>query len=150
MDQYRGLAWTTIVLGLVGLVIPFVGPLFNFGMGPEPAFAVTAARVIRHVIPGVAVVAGGALLLSGASSTRRFGGWLAVFGGAWLAVIPFLLQVTSAGQLARRLVYHSGTGLVITVLATYALGYLSGARTAGRTIDVTDRNEARAMTDVRG
>lgn len=123
----KRLSWIIVALGAFGFILPFVGPLFNFGMGPDPAFAVTSRRVVRHVIPGIPVILGGLMLMSASRQTRIWGGVLAVLGGAWLGVGPFLLQTESAFQLFRRFVYHPGTGLAIVVAASYALGRLHAA-----------------------
>lgn len=120
-----------VLLGAFGLIIPFVGPLFDFGMGPEPAWVLTTSRLVRHVIPGVAVILGGLLLFSRA--TRGLGVVLAVLGGTWMTVAPVVLGRVSGGPPAlidvlRPLTYHYGTGLLITALAAFALGRISGLR----------------------
>lgn len=128
MGRVRGLAWTIIGLGAIGFIIPFVGPLFNFGMGPDPAFVVTSGRVLRHVLPGAVVVLGGLLMLSGSEGTRRLGAAVAVFGGVWLGVYPWASDVGGVGQFIRRGVYHWGTGLAVLALASFALGRITAAR----------------------
>ncbi len=120
-----------VLLGAFGLIIPFVGPLFDFGMGPEPAWVLTTSRLVRHVIPGVAVILGGLLLFSRA--TRGLGVALAVVGGIWMTVAPVVLGRMSESPPAlldvlRPLTYHYGTGLLITALAAFALGRMSGVR----------------------
>ncbi len=109
-------------------MIPFVGPLFNFGMGPAPAFAVTATRLLRHVIPAAFVIIGGALMLSRKTETERLGTILAIVGGAVLAVAPLIFGNDSALQFARRFVYHWGPGLALVVLAAYSWGRVGAAR----------------------
>ncbi len=104
-------------------------------MGPEPAWVLTTSRLVRHVIPGVAVILGGLMLFSRA--TRGLGVALAVVGGAWMTVAPVVLGRVSGEPPAlidvlRPLAYHYGTGLLITALAAFALGRLSKARTAER------------------
>ncbi len=78
-----------VLLGAFGLIFPFVGPLFDFGMGPEPAWVLTTSRLVRHIIPGVAVILGGLLLFS--RTTRGLGVALAVLGGTWITVAPVVL-----------------------------------------------------------
>lgn len=126
-----------ILLGAFGLIIPFVGPLFDFGMGPEPAWVITMSRIIRHVIPGVAVILGGLMLFSGGRAYRGVGVTLAILGGIWFTVAPVALGRMSEGPPAfidvlRPLAYHYGTGLLITALAAFALGWMSGRRAAGK------------------
>ena len=120
-----------VLLGAFGLIIPFVGPLFDFGMGPEPAWVLTTSRIVRHVIPGVAVILGGLLLFSRAA--RGGGVALAVLGGTWMTVAPVVLGRMSGSPPAfidvlRPLTYHYGTGLLITALAAFALGRMSEVR----------------------
>ena len=126
----RGILWTVMGLAVVNLVLPFVGPLFGFGMGPDPAFAITASRVYRHVIPNLIVMGGAFLMLtSGVRSTRIVGGIAAIVAGGWVAVGPHVLAVESASQLVRRITYHSATGVVLAGLAGVALGALMTTRT---------------------
>lgn len=122
-----------VLLGAFGLIIPFVGPLFDFGMGPEPAWVITMSRIVRHVIPGVAVILGGLMLFARAS--RGVGITLAILGGTWLTVAPVVLGRMAEAPPAfidvlRPLAYHYGTGLLITALAAFALGRMSGKRSA--------------------
>lgn len=128
-----------ILLGAFGLILPFVGPLFDFGMGPESAWTLTTSRLVRHVIPGVAIIIGGLMLLPRARVSRVLGAALALLGGAWLTVAPVVLGRVSEGSPAlidvlRPLAYHYGTGLLIAALATFALGWLSGARVASKKV----------------
>ncbi len=120
-----------VLLGAFGLIIPFVGPLFDFGMGPEPAWVLTTSRLVRHVLPGVAVILGGLMLFSRAHASRVLGVTLVLVGGAWMTVAPVVLgRVTGEPppliDVLRPLAYHYGTGLMITTLAAFALGRLSG------------------------
>ncbi len=128
MTQTRRVAWGIVGLGAAAFVIPFVGPLFNFGMGPDSAFTVTSSRVLRHVLPGTVVVVGGMALLSGTSFGRRTGGLLALIGAVWLAVYPWASNVDGATQFIKRGVYHWGTGIVLVILATYALTRMASAK----------------------
>ncbi len=122
-----------VLLGAFGLIIPFVGPLFDFGMGPEPAWVITTSRLVRHVIPGVAIILGGLMLLASGRASRGAGTALAFVGGAWLTVVPVVLGPLSGGipalmDILRPLAYHYGTGLLVTALAAFALGRMSGLR----------------------
>ncbi len=122
-----------ILLALFGVVIPFVGPLFGFGMGPDPAWVVTESRIVRHVIPGIAVILGGLMLFSHSRAYRGIGITLALLGGIWFTVAPVVLGRVTGGppafiDMLRPLAYHYGTGLLITALAAFALGRMSGKR----------------------
>lgn len=140
-----------IVLGGIGLVLPFAGPVFGFGMGPDPAWVVTEARVVRHVVPGLGIVVGGALLLPRSRWSHVIGGILAVVGGVWITVAPVVLGRVVADappapiDVLRPLAYHYGTGLLITALAAFGLGVAAGRRNVERAVtDVTDESRDRA------
>src|SRR3954466_10150017 len=79
----------TVLLGIWGALIPFVGPYFHYAFGNYDTWHLTANRVWLDVLPGVLAVVGGLLLLY---STRRvsglIGGWLAVAAGVWFALGP--------------------------------------------------------------
>lgn len=126
--------WALIALGLFTVVLPFVGPLFGFGMGPDPAWEITTSRIVRHVIPGAAVIIGGVMLLPRSRASRSTGVVLALLGGAWITVAPVVLGKVTEGappliDIVRPLVYHFGTGLVIAALAAVALGRFTTGRT---------------------
>jgi hypothetical protein len=137
----RGILWTVMGLAAFNLVLPFVAPLFGFGMGPDPAFAITSGRVYRHVIPNLIVVGGALLMLtSGARSTRIVGGIAAIVAGGWVAVGPHVLAVESGSQLIRRITYHSATGIALAGLAGVALGALIAARRVDLRGETSDRS----------
>lgn len=119
-----------IMLGLFAGIIPFVGPLFGFGMGPDPAWIMTTSRLVRHVIPAAAVIIGGAMLLPRARTFRTTGATLAILGGAWLTVAPIVLGRGGEGvppliDIVRPLAYHFATGVAVAVLAGFAAGRMS-------------------------
>lgn len=118
-----------ILLGLFVGIIPFVGPLFDFGMGPEPGWVTTTSRFVRHVIPAAAIVIGAFMLMPRARSWRTAGASLAVLGAIWLTIAPIVLGRPGEGvpaliDIMRPLVYHFGTGVIIATLAGYAAGRL--------------------------
>lgn len=135
-----------ILLGAFGLIIPFVGPLFNFGMGPDPAWVLTQSRLLRHVIPGIAVIAGGGLLLATDATIRRWGGMLAVLGGGVLAAAPLIFGNDSPLQFARRFVYHWGTGLTLVALAGFMLGRLSARTRDQEPVSEQEEQQHRPVT----
>lgn len=139
----RGILWTVMGLAAFNLMLPFIAPLFGFGMGPDPAFAITSSRVYRHVIPNLIVIGGALLMLtSGARSTRIVGGIAAIVAGGWVAVAPHVLAVESLSQLVRRLTYHSVTGVLLAGLAGVALGALIAARSVDLRGETSDRSES--------
>ncbi len=69
------------------------------------------------MLPGVAVLTGGGLLLTRSAPAQRLGGVRAVIGGGVLTAAPLIFGYDSALQFARRFVYHWGTGLALVVLS---------------------------------
>ena len=137
-----------ILLAAFGIIIPFVGPLFGFGMGPEPAWVVTPSRLVRHVIPGVAILLGALMLFPRGRVSRGVGVTLAILGGVWFTVAPVVLGRITGGtpaliDILRPLTYHYGTGLLITALAAFALGRISKVKRTERS-ETTSSAEPRS------
>ena len=128
-----------VLLGAWGALVPLVGPSFHYAYTPDRNWAYTSGRFWLEILPGVAVVIGGLILL--ASSYRPaalFGGWLAALGGAWFAVGNVLAPAwhggsvtagTPVGSTLTRAVeqigFFTGLGVVIVLFAAMALGRLS-------------------------
>ena len=140
MPRSRGAAsgFLLILLGIWGALIPFVGPLFNFAFSPDREWVWTAARGWLEVLPGVATVVGGLLLLSSRNRfTAMLGAWLTVFAGAWFVVGRALagplglgdvgtpIAATESGRVGLELAYFYGLGALIIFLGGIALGRLS-------------------------
>jgi hypothetical protein len=122
-----------VVLGVWGGLVPFVGHYFHFALGPDKAWTWTTARLYLDVLPGVATVLGGLILLgAGPRGSARLGALLALAGGIWFAIGPEISQLWHAGgaqgaghgsahiQMLEMLTYHTGLGVVIAALAGYA------------------------------
>ena len=78
-----------VVLGAWGVLIPFIGPYFRFAYTPHTAWVYTPARLWLEIVPGVAVAAGGLILLTSANRAfAAFGAWLAALAGAWFIIGP--------------------------------------------------------------
>ena len=128
-----------VLLGAWGALVPLVGPSYHYAYTPDRNWAYTSGRFWLEILPGVAVVIGGLILL--ASSYRPaalFGGWLAALGGAWFAVGNVLAPAwhggsvtagTPVGSTLTRAVeqigFFTGLGVVIVLFAAMALGRLS-------------------------
>ena len=140
IPRSRGAAsgFLLILLGAWGALIPFVGPSFDFAFTPDQAWTWTTARAWLEVLPGIATVIGGLLLLfSRNRATAMLGGWLAVLAGAWFVVgrafagvlaigdVGTAVAVTDAKRAALELAYFSGLGALIVFLGAIALGRLS-------------------------
>src|SRR5947208_15316707 len=73
-----------VLLGAWGALIPFVGPYFHFGYTPDTAWTWTWGRFFLEVVPGVAVVFGGLILLICAfRPVAMFGAALATAAASW-------------------------------------------------------------------
>jgi hypothetical protein len=122
-----------VVLGVWGGLVPFVGHYFHFALGPDKAWTWTAARLYLDVLPGIATVIGGVILMrAGPRGSARLGALLALAGGIWFAIGPEISQLWHAGgaqgaghgsahvQMLELLTYHTGLGVLIAALAGYA------------------------------
>lgn len=120
-----------ILIGAFATVIPFIGPLFGFGMGPDPQpWVLTTPRIVRHLVPGIAAIVGGAMMIPRVRASRSVGATLAVLAGIWFTVAPVVLGRVAADPPAlvdvlRPLAYHYGVGVLIAVLGAFALGRVS-------------------------
>ena len=146
-----------ILLGAWGALIPFVGPYFHFAYTPDTAWAWTWGRFFLEIVPGVATVLGGLILMISAfRPVAMFGAALAAAGGAWFAVGSLLGPVWASystsgaaggvpsvldpGQpaggplhmVAEHLTFFTALGVVIVFVAAVAFGRLAivGARDA--------------------
>src|ERR1700761_2292529 len=78
-----------VILGIWGGIIPFIGPSFGYAFGNHVTWYYSADRLYLDILPGVAVIAGGLILLrAGNRAAGVFGSWLAIAGGAWFVVGP--------------------------------------------------------------
>jgi hypothetical protein len=126
------------LLGAWGALVPFFGPNINWAYMADPAWTWTTAKGWLEVFPGVATAVGGLLLLvSGNRASAMFGGWLAVFAGAWFVVgrtFASTLGIGDVGQpvastdLKRALLevtYFTGLGALIVFLGGAAVARLA-------------------------
>jgi hypothetical protein len=140
MPRSRGAmsGFLLILLGVWGALIPFVGPYFNFAFTPDQEWTWTTARGWLEVLPGVATVIGGLLLLGSRNrATAMFGGWLTVIAGAWFVIGRSLAGPLGIGNVGTpvaatetkrawlELTYFYGLGALIVFLGAFALGRLS-------------------------
>jgi hypothetical protein len=127
-----------VLLGIWGALIPFVGPYFHFAYTPDRTWDYTAGRLWLEVVPGLAALVGGVLmLLSRLRPVAVFGAWLAAVGGAWFAVGGLLAHrwttIPSAGTpvggtervVLEQIGFFIGLGVVIVFLAAAAMGRFS-------------------------
>ncbi len=129
-----------VLLGLWGGLVAFVGPYFHFAYTPGTAWTYTSGRLWLEILPGIATVLGGLILLaSRVRPVAMFGAWLAAVSGAWFAVGRVLSPAWNAhgtvalgtplgGTLHRALVeltYFTGLGVIIVFLAALSIGRLT-------------------------
>jgi hypothetical protein len=138
MVRSRGVLAGTllVVLGIWGALVPFVGQHFGYGFSPSNG-SWTAGRGWLEVLPGVATVVGGLLLIgSGNRLTAMVGGWLAVAAGAWFVLGTVVAPWWNAGSIGtplgdahhgvwERLGMFDGLGVMIVLIAAIAVGRTS-------------------------
>jgi peptidoglycan/LPS O-acetylase OafA/YrhL len=138
---------TIALLGLWGALIPFVGPYFHYSFGVDSAWHYTTDRLWLNILPGVAAVLAGCLLVAARTrSTGALGGLLAIAAGAWFVSGPAvsLTWDSGAGPIGpplfgstRRMLelvgYYYLLGALIVVLGAFALGRLVPARRIAHT-----------------
>jgi len=132
-----------LLAGIWGGLIPFLGPTFNFTLGPNVAWHWTTGRLWLDVLPAAAAVLGGLILMGyGPRLSGKFGALLALAGGVWFAVGPDVSMlwnhgVSQAGvahghhtitRMLEFLTLHSGIGVLIAAFAAFALPGLAGYR----------------------
>ena len=135
--------------GVWGGATAFVGPYFHFTLGPDHAWRWTSGRLYLDVLPAVAAVLGGLLLLAaGPWIAGRLGALIALAGGIWFAIGPDTSLLWRVGgdqgaahgargvQALEHLTLHTGLGALITALAAYALPGLLRQSAAERTATI--------------
>lgn len=139
---------TGLLLALVaawGGIVAFAGPTFDFDMGDTTrAWVWNQNHWTLYAAPGVVGVIGGVLLLVGTPwSLARLGALLGLVSGAWFALGPTLEPLWRSGgagtsglvgpngstlhRVLEGVGYHYGTGVVLIMLASFALGLLAFA-----------------------
>jgi hypothetical protein len=126
-----------ILLGAWGALIPFVGPYFHYAYTPDKAWAYTTGRLWLEILPGVAAVLGGFIVMT---SARRplalLGAFVAALGGAWFVTGNLVSSLWNHGlpeagipvgsnitRLAiEELGFFTGLGVIIVFFAALALG----------------------------
>jgi len=130
-----------VLLGLWGALIPLVGPYFHYAYTPDSAWTLTAGRVWLEIVPGVATLLGGMILLASASRPlAMFGAELAAAAGAWFALGMVIIPLWPAARTLdpgspagtttvlrqlEHLGFYTGLGVVIVFVAALALGRLT-------------------------
>jgi hypothetical protein len=123
-----------VVAGLWGGLVPFVGPYFHFALGPNQSWTWTSGRFYLSVLPAIAAVIGGAMLIaSGPRVSGKLGAMIALAAGVWFAVGPDVSLLWHSGgaqgvahgakvtRMFELVAYHTGLGVLIASFAAYAL-----------------------------
>jgi hypothetical protein len=155
IPRRRGAAtgFLLVLLGLWGALIPFVGPYFNYQIGTSSTWDWSIDRLWLSVLPGAAAVLGGLIMLySTRRSTASFGGLLALAGGLWLIVGPSVSMLWNGGTQATGAAFgdngtrvlewigfYYGTGALITLFASYGLGFLAALPVTGEAVRTVER-----------
>ena len=130
-----------VLLGLWGALIPLVGPYFHYAYTPNSAWTLTTGRVWLEIVPGLATLLGGMILLASASRPlAMFGAELAAAAGAWFALGMVIIPLWPAARTLdpgspagtttvlrqlEHLGFYTGLGVVIVFVAALALGRLT-------------------------
>jgi hypothetical protein len=128
-----------VILGLWGGLIPLVGPSFDYTIGPDRNWDLTTGRVWLSLLPAVAAIVGGVLMIvSRHRVIAGLGAWLGIVGGAWFAVGQTFSGLwnhgtsqaggalgTTGHRVAEQLGYFYGLGALITAIAAFALGRIA-------------------------
>ena len=141
----------TMLLGIWGALVPFIGPTFSFSADGSGAWTMTWAHFWLAVLPGaVAFVSGLLMLLAAPRIVNGSGrallllaGLLAVLAGAWFIVGPLSWAAVSASaayfvsarplrELAFQIGYSFGPGIIVLVTGGYALGWSAVASSRSR------------------
>ncbi|GGS56408.1 MULTISPECIES: hypothetical protein [Actinokineospora] len=126
-----------VLLGLLGALLPLIGPYLGLSYGTDRPWQFTADRLLLNILPGLLVaLAGLGLIASKHSAGGVLWGWLAALGGAWFVLGPTISSMwnggrpitgqpiadSPAGRGVIELIYHLGLGTLIVFLAAVALG----------------------------
>src|SRR5215469_1302302 len=151
---YRGrvIGVLLILLGGWGGLVPFLGPYFDFAYTPDKAWAYTSGRLWLSIVPAVAVVVGG-LLVMASDGGAAFGAFLATLGGIWFVIGVPVSAFALAGhgitpgvpapghgalfgattmRFLEPLGFFYGIGVLILFFAAVSLGEIVVARMAAR------------------
>jgi hypothetical protein len=134
-----------MLLGAWGGLIALVGPYFHYAYTPDKPWIYTSGRLWLEILPGVAALAGGLIVL--VSSLRPLtilGAGIAAVSGAWFAVGSALAPVWIHGGAARgapvggtlaraveQIGFFTGLGVALVFLAAVVIGRLTVLAAAG-------------------
>lgn len=129
-----------VLLGIWGGLIPFIGPMFGYAFSPDVSWHWTWGRFLLEVLPAIATVIGGLIMMGTAHrASGSFGAWLAAAGGAWFVLGQWFSMLwnngvmqagtptaaSNLGQVVEWVGFFLGLGVAIVFLAAFALGRMS-------------------------
>lgn len=132
----RGVA-SGLVLVLLGIwtgLVHFVGPYFGYQFGTAGVWEFTWDRLWFGILPGVAAIAGGLLLVAARDRvTGSLGAGLGMACGVWLTVALTLAGIWQAAapgaasmSLAEQVGLFYGLAAALAVLAAFAAAQMAG------------------------
>ncbi|MEJ7787981.1 MAG: hypothetical protein WKF96_24535 [Solirubrobacteraceae bacterium] len=116
-----------VILGAWGALVPLIGPSFDFSTDSTSTWSLTSDTFWLSVVPGVAAVVAGLILLTSANrATAGLAAWLGIAAGAWFVAGDQItgFSVSEAGEF-ERLAAFEGLGAAIAAVAAFALGRLA-------------------------
>jgi hypothetical protein len=124
-----------VLLGIWGALIPFIGPYFHYAYTPNRTWDYTSGRLWLEILPGVAALVGGVIvLMSRLRPVVVFGALLAALAGIWFAIGGLVAHawtrlpgagapVGGATRTAlEQIGFFTGLGVAIALLAALAFG----------------------------
>lgn len=137
-----------IVVSAWGGIVPYIGPLFDYSGDGSGSWEWNMAHSLLALVPGVAGVLLGSLVLAEARGVRvgrgrlslAAAGVLLMVCGAWFAIGPLAWPVVSDGDayfvagthlriLAYEVGYSIGTGLLLAMCGAFVEGWASHHQT---------------------
>jgi hypothetical protein len=135
-----------LLLGVWAAIVPYVGPIFGYSADGSPSWTWNLGHSLLFLVPGVAAVVGGALVMisgravgSAGRGLLACGGLLAMLCGAWLVIGPlawpalegtaFYMVASPLSTLAHGVGYSLGPGALLLAMGGIATGRAVSART---------------------
>jgi hypothetical protein len=127
------------LLGIWGGLIAFVGPYFKYAYTPDQAWTYSTGRLWLEILPGVAALLGGlVLIVANTRHTALFGAFLGIIAGAWFTVgnvlAPLWTSAAPAGvpastttlmRVVEQIGFFTGLGAAMILIAAFAAGRIT-------------------------
>lgn len=127
-----------MALGIWVFFVPLAGPYFSFGFDTNTHWRFSQNHWLLSLLPGIAIFAGGILMMTRSRAGAWLAALLAVTGGVWLVIGPSLHQTWSTTGFQpmadsswrtalRWIAYFYGAGALAVYLGAQAQGLLERA-----------------------